>query len=351
MGSAFRTPQHLVEGLHDRQPDARLQLHELFLEPIQRLMGELIARHQLDADRDMLVTNALYLAETIIRLRAGSSFAELSWPAFRASLLLQLTRLVLQPYGISGSPSSSSPPALPISSTYHSETFFRPSAQVGTYFFGGDWYAGHRLLDGSLWVFLADVTGHGYYAYLLATALPAIWQRCWAAHEGTTPQPTELLQVMHDLLADCMPDGIFLECTLLCLRPDGSAIVVPAGGVRMLLQPARQSADVMKLRGAWLGLRAPTPEEQHTLSLDEGDEIVLTTDGVFDQLATDGGAEAITRKVSTRAGALFAALREALDHSVSTTGQKDDITMVLVRRQELSPAGVDILPFSGARGG
>ena len=80
-----------------------------------------------------------------------------------------------------------------------------------THRFGGDWYAGRLVDDGTLWVFLADVTGHGYYAYLLATSLPVVWQRCWNAHPNREPEPAELLGAMHEMLADCMPDGIFLE--------------------------------------------------------------------------------------------------------------------------------------------
>jgi serine phosphatase RsbU (regulator of sigma subunit) len=239
---------------------------------------------------------------------------------------------------------------LPDSPAYHSETFFRPSAQVGRHLFGGDWYAGRQLDDGTFWVFLADVTGHGYYAYLVASALPGVWQRCWQAHPGRAPEPAELLAAMHELLADCLPDGVYLECTLARLGPDGEATVAPAGGTRLLVHPARQRPGLVQLRGAWLGLRPPRPEEQHTLRLGHGDELVLATDGVFDQLDEHGGAEAVTRRVPARRGALFAALCEALEGSLTAGGQKDDITMVLLRRRE--PAGPEevILPFPGAAG-
>ena len=349
MESIYRTPHELVEDLHAGQPRARRHLHQLLADPVAQLMRELLDRHRLDADHDLLVLHALHLAETTLRLKPPAGLATLSWPALRAALLLRLARLTAQPFGVAQS--NGHLPSLPDSPAYHSETFFRPFGRVGQHFFGGDWYAGQQLDDGSLWVFLADVTGHGYYAYLLATALPAVWQRCWQTHPDTPPEPAELLGAMHDLLADCLPDGIFLEATLVRLGEDGSAVVVPAGGTRLLLHPARRRPDLVKLRGAWLGLRAPTRDEQHTLRLDPGDEVVLITDGVFDQLDDAGGLEAVTRVVSSRRGALFAALGDALERSVANGGQKDDITMVLLRRREPADRPVAILPFPGARGG
>jgi hypothetical protein len=347
MESAYATPHELVQGLHDRQPGARWQLRRLLAAPVGRLLRDVIARHHLDADAELLVEHALHLVETTLRVKPPAKLASLSWAAFRAAVLLQLARVVAQPYG--APEANGAAPALPDCPVYHIEAFFRPSARVGRHFFGGDWYAGRHAADGSLWVFVADITGHGYYAYLLATALPAVWQRCWSAHPEAPPEPAELLAAMHELLADCLPDGVFLEATLARLSADGKAVVVPAGGTRLLLRQGRRAPDVVRLRGAWLGLRAPTRDDQHPLRLEQGDEVLLGTDGAFDQLADDGGLEAIAR--SWRGSDLFAALRDALDRSVAAAGQKDDITLVLLRRRESGEGRAAILPFPGARGG
>jgi serine phosphatase RsbU (regulator of sigma subunit) len=340
----YPTPQALVEALHDRQGRARQHLHGLLREPVERLIGQLIARHGLDADRDLLTQNALHLAEVLLRVRPAAALAGVSWSAFRASLLLRLAQLAVEAPGGHAANGRGGPLPLPDCPVYHSETFFRPHGRVGDRPVGGDWYAGRRLEDGTLWVFLADVTGHGYYAYLLATALPSVWQRLWEQHPGQAPEPAELLASMHDLLADCLPDGIFLECTLVRLTAEGRATIAPCGGTRLLVHPARRPPDVVKLRGAWLGLRAPTPDEQHALDLAPGDELVLATDGIFDQL-DDGGAEEVTRRVPPRRGALFAALREAVEASLAAGEQKDDMTMLLLRRRDRGDAV--ILPFPG----
>lgn len=343
----YPTPQALVEALHARQGRARGQLHDLLRGPVERLIGQLIDRHGLDSDRDLLVHNTLHLAEVLLRVRSPGGLAGVSWLAFRASLLLRLAQLAVEPPGVAAN-GREGPPPLPDCPVYHSETFFRPHGRVGGRHVGGDWFTGRRLDDGTFWVFLADVTGHGYYAYLLATALPAVWQRLWEAHPGAPPEPAELLASMHELLVDCLPDGIFLECTLVRLTSEGRATVAPCGGTRLLVHPAKRPAGVVKLRGAWLGLRAPTLEEQHSLDLDHGDELVLATDGIFDQLDEGGGAEAVTSRVPSRRGALFAALREAVEASLAAGEQKDDMTMVLLRRRDRGD--VAIRPFPGAGG-
>ncbi len=342
----YPTPQDLVEALQTRGPGARGQLWELFEGPVARLVDELVRRHDLGDDREVLTRHALHAIETALRMRLAGSFAGTTWNSFRAAVLLQLAKLLYQPHGGTGA-RPGGPAAIPDSPLYLSDAYYRPCARLGNHFFGGDWYAGHVPDDGSLWVIVADVTGHGYFAYLLASALPAVWQRCWSAQPGQAPQPADLLAAMHELLADCLPEGIFLECTLVRLDEQGRATVSPAGGSRLLVGRKRRPADLVKLRGAWLGLRAPSPDEQHVLVLEHGDELLLATDGVFDQLEEYGPA-----LLAGTPGALFEALRQRHEQSLASIPQKDDITLVLLRRREPVEGPVVLsLPLPGARFG
>ena len=330
MEPSYRTPQDLAEGLHQRQPAARRMLWHVLRDPVERVMREVVRRNGMDDDDGVYATHALHAIETGLRSRPAALLASLTWEAFRAAQLVQVARSAMQPHGAAQADGSPLPP-LPDSPVYRSGTFYRPHGRLGGRFFGGDWYAGRQLDDGSLWVFLADVTGHGYFAYLLASALPAVWQRCWNAHPGTPPQPAELLSVMHELLCDSLPEGIFLEATLVRLLPSGAATVVPAGGTRYLLR-GKEGPKLVKLRGAWLGLRAPTQEDQHLLHLAEGDELVLATDGVFDQL-DEGGHDAVGRRWRA-GGTVFDVVRGLLEESLARSEQKDDITLVMLERQQ-----------------
>jgi hypothetical protein len=324
----YRTPAELVEALHLRDRTARAQCWNLLRQPLERLLEEWITRHGLEPQRELLTLHTLHLVETWLRTRPQQVFAGMTWSAFRAATVLHVAKLAFQPFGESNG-SFSGPAPLPESPQYHSEIYFQPYERLGSWCFGGDWYAGHQAEDGAYWVLLADVTGHGYHAYLLACALPGVWQRCWSALPESDPQPAHLLQLMHDLLEDCLPEGVFLECTLVRLGADGAVTVGPAGATRLLLRRgAAPRPDFHRLRGTWLGLQAPDFADQQSWVLEQGDELLLATDGIFDQLD-----EATEEELLDSPGSLIEGVRACLDRALALAPQKDDMTMVLLRRR------------------
>jgi hypothetical protein len=324
----YPTPKDLVEALQQRRDGARAQLWHGLRQPVGRLLGELARRHGLPGG-DRLTTHALHLAETYLRTRRPEEFAGVGWPAFQSMVLLQLARTAAQPYG-GPADRATSAPALPDCDPYHSQSIFLPHHRTGDLGFSGDWFGGRCAGDGSLWVLLADVTGHGYQAYLMASALPAVWQQCW---REPPPEPAEMLAAMHVLLEDCLPEGVYAECLLARLGPDGEATVAPAGGARLLLlRHGAARPDLLLLRGAWLGLAAPTAAEQRRWSLADGDELLLGTDGLFDQLLDHAGPEAL-EGLTVGDGGLFGTAERLLQSALEAAPQRDDITMVLLRRR------------------
>ena len=165
---------------------------------------------------------------------------------------------------------------------------------MGGFWYGGDWYGGRKAADGALWVIVADVTGHGYFAYLLASALPHVWEACWKTAPADV-RPADLLHAMHDMLEACLPEGVYAECTLVRLDPNGEAVAVPAGGTRLFVRRRGAAPDLFKLRGAWLGLFPPSAADQKSWTLAEGDELLLGSDGAFDHLEEADGAGRLGR--------------------------------------------------------
>jgi serine phosphatase RsbU (regulator of sigma subunit) len=331
MASRYPTPRDLVAALHERGKGAREQLQEFLRAPLARLMDDLRQRYRLSRRAESLTHHALHAAETHLRTQASAAFASMTWSAFRAAILLHVAKLASLPYGERPG-SIRSPQALPRSLSYDSEAFFQPHERVGDYWFGGDWFGGVEAADGSLWVLIADVTGHGYFAYLMACTLPSVWRACW---ESAPSAPAELLGSMHDLLADCLPEGVYVECTLVRVHPEGEVIAVPAGGSRLLL---RRGSDrrpaLLKLRGSWLGLARPSAGDQAVWNLDDGDELLLATDGMYDQIHQFYQQE-VADAVGTITGTagLFEQVRDLLRQALEKTPQKDDITMVFLRRR------------------
>jgi hypothetical protein len=347
MVSAHLTPRALVDALQQRDVQARGQLDGLLRVRVRALVGELVARYAVATDRDRLTTHALHAVETWLRTQPAGSFDGMSWSAFSAGVLLHLAKQASQPFG-KPSADSAPPHTVPQTAQYHSEALFLPHQRVGDFWFGGDWLGALEAADGSLWVLLADVTGHGYCAYLTASALPGVWRACWAA---TSPdQPADLLAAMHKLLQDCLPDGIFVECTLARLSREGGALVAPAGGSRLLLRRGKGQTDLVKLRGTWLGLRTPSVSDQRSWVLAEDDELMLGTDGVFDQLAVEGEGLDVERLARAAQPSLFAGLRRLLEQALQKVPQKDDITLVVLRRRpevEVAASATRIKPEAG----
>ncbi len=335
MASRFLTPLALVEALQNRDEAARRQFHDWLASPITRLVEDLHTRHHLPHRLERLTSHALHAAETYLRMRPARDFARMSESAFRAAVLFHVARQIVQPFG-KPDEISCAPDPLPEIDAYHTQTVYLPYETVGSFRFGGDWYGGRRDDEGRLWIMVADVTGHGYAAYLLANALPAVWRKCWAEEPGA-PTPGELLAVLHELLADCLPEDVFVECTLLRLEPDGRATAAAAGGARMLLRcPGQGRLELVKLRGVWLGFELPPASEEQGYVLEVGDELLLGTDGIFDQLIDHGGPGCDVVDVIRRGlerGGLLESTRAALEQALSVAPQKDDITIVAVRRR------------------
>ena len=66
-----------------------------------------------------------------------------------------------------------------------------------------------------------------------------------AAHPEAPAEPAGFLAAMHELLGDCLPDGIYLECTLARLEPDGRGTVVPVTRGRIQYACARYGATAL----------------------------------------------------------------------------------------------------------
>jgi serine phosphatase RsbU (regulator of sigma subunit) len=336
------TPQELVEALHTHREGARARFWEWLREPVRRLLVEIAARHHLTHNPERLLRHTLHAAETWLCTRPAGDFAGMALNTFRSAVLMQVAKQVLQPYGAEryATPGTAAtthaPDPLPETPGYLSQTVFLPYEQVGGQWYGGDWYGGHRTDDGSLWVFLADITGHGYAAYLLASSLPYVWRACWA-RDSSIRAPSDVLATMHELFERCLPDGVYVEGTLLLLHTTGQVTIVPCGGSKLLVR--RRGTEViefLRLRGSWLGLSAPEEGEQHAHTLAAGDEVMAATDGLFDQLAEyEGSMTGFTRLVELELaeGTLLDAVRRVLQEALKKHAQKDDITLILIQRR------------------
>src|SRR5436190_13849226 len=210
----------------------------------------------------------------------------------------------------------------------------RPADQTG-----GDYYDWQTLPDGKLAVVLADVSGHG-----IGPALVMAVCRAYArATVSTSPEPAALLTRLNELLHGDLPADRFITFVLAVLDEDGGAQLISAGhGPTLLYRAADEQVIQFGGDGMPLGV-SPVEEYGPTTSLvlDDGDVLVMLTDGFFEWTRPGADREpfgiprlqaALRESASTDAATIL----KRIDHTVRAfcdgSPQSDDMTAIVIKR-------------------
>jgi sigma-B regulation protein RsbU (phosphoserine phosphatase) len=219
-----------------------------------------------------------------IRSRGEAEFRAMSFKVFRARVIYAMTKMLREPSPLSPSKEPVRE-TIPGSPHYQIDSLYRPCGQVG-----GDWLGGELQDDATVWILVADVCGKGHPASIVARGLPLLW-RISPANDlrRRKCEPIELLDLLGRELVRCLPDGVFVEATAARLDPSGNAAVGAAGLTRVIFR--RHGTCFIALQqfgGHFLGIDIPEERSQQSWQLDPGDELLLATDGFYDQPTGDG---------------------------------------------------------------
>jgi serine phosphatase RsbU (regulator of sigma subunit) len=213
----------------------------------------------------------------------------------------------------------------------------RPAAQTG-----GDYYDFQPLPDGRLAVALADVSGHG-----IGPALVMAVCRAYArATAMTVPDPAALVTRLNQLLHTDLPSDRFITFVLAVLEESGGAHLISAGHGPTLLYRASTS-EVTQFGGDGMPLGVSSIEEYGpttSLALEEGDVLVMLTDGFFEWARPADGQpygiprlqEALRAAAHQDAAAILRFIDDAVCTFCSGSTQPDDMTAIVVKR--IAPA-------------
>jgi len=184
---------------------------------------------------------------------------------------------------------------------------YRPSHLVG-----GDLYDVVRLGPRYLVLLIADAAGHGLSAAMLAV----LFRNKLSMIDVDTREPNLPSQVLREvnrsLLGGFTSPGLFVTAAYCLLdMTDGRVTAASAGHPPMIVQ--RKSGHFERLfhTGPALGIYPEALFTDEEIVLEEGDRLVLHTDGLYDRLPRDGGL------LSDRA---VRALRESTQESVGDEG-------------------------------
>ena len=206
---------------------------------------------------------------------------------------------------------------------------------------GGDYYDAMLVPDGSGLALLcvADVSGKGLPASLLMSHMQATLR----ALLGRSSSLTALTADAHALLYGSTAGNKYVTAALLELEPaTGVGRYVSAGHINSWLVDGGGTPRALASTGSPLGLLPPgLPYAETAVSIAPGDCLVLCSDGVTDaqnQVEEEFGetrlTDAITAVRHQSAAQIVDHVFAAVDAFAGSTPQFDDITLMVVRREE-----------------
>lgn len=208
----------------------------------------------------------------------------------------------------------------------------RPAANVG-----GDYY--DLMLDdrGRLAMLVADVAGHSIGSALLMAMARSILRR----EIGQGAPPSEVLAATNAaMFGDLVNTGLFITMFCAIYDPAGGGLTYANAGHNPAIL-ARGDGTTAELDGdgAAIGILEDVAFEERTASIGAGDCLLLYTDGAVEALGPDDEpfgearlAETVTAAAAAGARAVVDRVAGALDDFTAGAHQRDDITLVALRR-------------------
>jgi phosphoserine phosphatase len=231
---------------------------------------------------------------------------------------------------------STLPSAMPSVAGYDAFGMSRPATETG----GDTFDLAQR--DGGMLIVLADATGHGIAPALSVTQMHAMLRM--ALRLGTDLEATYVQ--LNNQLGETLAEDRFITAFIGLLDPSAHSVryVSPGQGPIVHFHAGTGRCTVHKPTSFPLGAMPlvkarPAP----TLSFDPGDILVLLSDGIYEYCGTHGeqfGEQRVMDIVAehrhVRMEALAAILLEQLEGFACGAPQEDDITVVLVKREEIA---------------
>ena len=209
---------------------------------------------------------------------------------------------------------------------------------------GGDYYDFLPYPDGRVALLLGDVSGKGLGAALLMSSLQA---RVQVLFESPDLLASQVCRLNRSIAANC-PGNCFITFFIAILDPAGGEMVYcNAGHNPALLLHANSEVESLGATGIVLGFLRDASYEQQSCRLDQGDVLVLFSDGVteacgpgVDQEFGEQRLVAVVQKERNRPAAkVIEAVKAELLSFTGGAPAADDVTLVLARRCSVSVNG------------
>jgi len=209
-----------------------------------------------------------------------------------------------------------------------------PAANVG-----GDYYDYMPTGDGRLVLLIADVAGHSIGSALLMAMARSVLRREVAGGAA----PGDVLGATNEaMFGDLVNAGLFITMFCAVYEPETARLTYANAGHNPPVL-ARVSGETIELDGdgAAIGFLEHVDFEELTVDLGPGDCLLLYTDGVNEavnpadeQFGEERLAETVSALAPAGSAAVIDGIVEALNDFTGGGHQRDDITLVALRRPE-----------------
>ncbi len=232
------------------------------------------------------------------------------------------------------------PDHLPVVPHWEMDIRWETARQVG-----GDFYDIFKLGKGRLGMVIADVSDKGLPAALYMTVTRTLIR----AYMHTNESPARVLEKVNNLLLSDAQNSMFVTAVYAILSLEsGQLTYTNAGHNRpLLLRNATGSVEQLPKGGMALGVMEDSQYQDHILSIEPCDTLLLYTDGLTEAFSSDGetfGEERLNSTLATAACGSVKDLLEKLDqilYSFRKGNQpSDDLTVVALRRKPLQESSL-----------
>lgn len=202
---------------------------------------------------------------------------------------------------------------------YELETFYKPFRAVGGDYFDVINLPGNRTLFA-----LADVSGKGMPAALLASNIQALVRSIAA----TDPDPLAVAVRINTHLSRYTPSDRFATAVFVMLARDSGELTYVNAGHNPPMICNSGSTTLLKATGLPLGLFTAATYEARVAVIAPGDMLLVFTDGLTDSISGETPQDRLRSALAADPGISLSNLKKLVDPKLN----EDDVTILLVKR-------------------
>ena len=225
------------------------------------------------------------------------------------------------------------PPGPPDSKDFRVATRFRAMTAVA-----GDFYEFLPAEDGGLGLLVADVSGHGVPAALIASMVKVAVQ----SHRHTVDDPASLLSAVNQALCGNAQNQ-FVTAACVYLDPQSAELRYAGAGHPPMLILRRGEVIPIEENGLVMALMSHAAYTSRVIPMERGDRIVLYTDGILEPMNAaqeEFGSERLAALLKGSATQTPEQVADTILDTVSawSASQQDDLTIVICDYEGRAPS-------------